>query len=346
MTSGRWSVVSGQWGAGRQRVANSGRSLPSIQRMLVGVLASFVIVGIAGAQTDRGPLPPPVPHSLNSQPSPLNSSAIDRQLGVQNQIRWQRGLPPTLPDYSPPLEPSPWALDPLIPPPYFAPARQPTGHRITETGPNSYTYEPTYDVDLPAAAVPPQIGPPALSADVQQPPPPVLSPISDRELLATAVEAFRAGRYEESLRQLARLELVRPRHGPAGLLRTQALLALGDYRAAADSLRRALGLIPTDQWGLIVENFGDYYPDPQQFADHLQRLGEHASRRPDDADARLLLGYEYGFLGHRDLAATELAQAARLAPGDALIERLIDRFGDVLPPEPTPIPPPSGRRAY
>jgi tetratricopeptide (TPR) repeat protein len=160
-----------------------------------------------------------------------------------------------------------------------------------------------------------------------------------------AVDAFRAGRYDESLRQLDQLETVRPRHAPAGLLRTQAHLALGDYRAAAASLRQALDLLPADRWGLIVENFSDYYPDPARLADHLQRLGEHAGRNPSDVDARLLLGYEYSFLGHRELASAELTRAATADPSDALIGKLRSRFGDFPPPDPAS-PPSAGRRAF
>jgi hypothetical protein len=105
--------------------------------------------------------------------------AIADQIGTQEHLRWQSGLPSRLSPARPyslesiysglayaPGPDAPWRTDVFEPWPFVpgdiygrqfdGAVPQPWGHRVTPLGPNGYTYEPLYEplLPLPAPAVP------------------------------------------------------------------------------------------------------------------------------------------------------------------------------------------------
>jgi tetratricopeptide (TPR) repeat protein len=292
------------------------------------------------------------------------AGAIAGQIQVQDYIRWQAGLPDRWwlfqggPDrFAPGARPRgallKWWLDDGVFEPwpqwagdihgfrYDNPIEQPSGHLITPTGPNSYTYQPTYDrgVPKPEPAIKlPDVAPvqthgggqPPQNRDVPRPPAEELPPGTDE--LELAIAAFRSVRYEPAVVQLDDLLADFPDHGPAWLLRSQARFGSALFDEAASSLRRGMELLPADQWGLIVGNYDDYYDLPGTFTRQLRTLEDFVRAHPDDPEANLLLGYQYGYLGYPQQAAAALDRAANAAPGDRLIERLREQFVDLDAP--------------
>jgi tetratricopeptide (TPR) repeat protein len=219
--------------------------------------------------------------------------------------------------------------------PYVGAVEQPLGHRIISTGASGYIYEPVMAtelgrdegqtieeaINLPADAAVERVHEPA-----QQAPPERLAD-AGRQFVADAIEAFQRQKYDRAIKSLEQLQVVAPAHPPAELLRAQALFARGEYEPAADALRGALGGLPEDQWGLIVENYLNYYLLAQPFVRQLRALEKYVAAHPDSAEAQLLLGYEYGYLGYVIEADERLQRARELAPDDRVAERMAARFG-------------------
>ncbi len=75
----------------------------------------------------------------------------------------------------------------------------------------------------------------------------------------SAEDGFRAGEYEEAVR-LAKHALVEiPDDGQLHEFTSQALFAIGEYRAAAAALHQAAALQQPDNWGWVTSNYDRYY---------------------------------------------------------------------------------------
>jgi len=118
-----------------------------------------------------------------------------------------------------------------------------------------------------------------------------------------------------------------PHNGLLKLFSSQANFATGRYRIAATDLDEATSQLGPEEWNYFGDNFQKFYGH-NDYVRQTRALVEHAERRPDDYQAKVLLGYHYGIAGHRT-AATELFHGAlRLNPQDGLAQRLIPVIGD------------------
>lgn len=201
---------------------------------------------------------------------------------------------------------------------------QPTGHRITPLGPNGYMYEPTYNPPLstnayalpsPGATIAgkPFTGPAVPAAAVL---PGVPQPL---------LMAFQVGKFVEVVDGCELLLLDQPRHGALHLLQSHALFALGRFDESAGALRRGLSVLPEEQWSWLIGQRQQFYAagvyDPA-----LVKLRAHVAAQPQDAAARLLLGYHQGMLGQAVEARQHLQSAATIEPTDEFAPRLLRRW--------------------
>lgn len=194
---------------------------------------------------------------------------------------------------------------------------QPIGHEIISTGPNSYIYRPIQGDELAE---------PAPAAEAPLPPHPPDAAQSARTAFAVAVLAFRAGRCRGALAELDQVASADPDHAHAWLLRSHALVALGHYAQAAESLSQAIERLPPEDWGRFTADFSDWYPSVSAYGRQLRRLEQFVGENPDRPEGHILLGYHYGFLGYRHEALQQLEAALELDERDPLARRLRDLF--------------------
>ncbi len=156
-----------------------------------------------------------------------------------------------------------------------------------------------------------------------------------------AESAFRSHHYEDAIEWARRAAKEMPRDGRLFLLLSQAHLAVGEYRDAAGAARLGMSLLPTEDWGFVVEHFRDYYHD-SDYAGQVRRLRQFIAENPGHADAHFLLGYHWVFLGHSAAANREayfaaadreLSNASELNPRDEWANRLL---GLATGPRPAP----------
>lgn len=215
---------------------------------------------------------------------------------------------------------------------YYPTVPQPTGHRITPTGPNGYVYEPVYN--------PPPFGVAPGATVVERPvmPGQVVSPATtpattNRVPQATAISAlvreilttFRAGRYADVVTQCDTALIDDPRLGAIHLLQSHALFALARYDESAGALRRGLSVLDESQWSLLMSERNQFYPtgayDPL-----LDKLRQFSTAQPNDAPVRFLLGYHLGMVGRTGEAREHLNAVRQLEPTDEFSQRLLRRW--------------------
>jgi len=148
-----------------------------------------------------------------------------------------------------------------------------------------------------------------------------------KELQLNAEKAFRSGQYQESVKLAESAMRIDPRNGLLKLFASQANFATGRYRIAATELEAATNLIGPEEWGFFGDNFQRFY-GRDDYVRQTRALVEHVERRPDDYQAKVLLGYHYGIAGHRTSATELFHRALRLNPQDGLAQRLIPAIGD------------------
>jgi tetratricopeptide (TPR) repeat protein len=141
------------------------------------------------------------------------------------------------------------------------------------------------------------------------------------QYLTLGDQAFRDGRYADSVHFYAKAIEYQPQDGVLYLVLSDALFATGDYHYGAYALRKALELDPS-QARKVVDKHG-FYGDPTEFDRQLAVLETYLVDHPGDTDARLLLAANYLF-GGRPAAAVDLlespaGEAVRSSAAGALI---------------------------
>lgn len=183
-----------------------------------------------------------------------------------------------------------------------------SSYAVTYTSPNSYVYGPTEPQEEP--------GPDS----------------SGQEYLDEAVGSFRAGDYKEAARLAQHATVETPQNGAVYLLLAQAQFAMGQYLPAAETLHRGMGMLPAEDWGLIAENYRDYYGSVGEYTKQLRALEKFTKGDPTAPFAPFLLGYHYGYLGYPPQAVRELEKAVELAQTDQVAEQLLEIFSGKLQP--------------
>lgn len=136
------------------------------------------------------------------------------------------------------------------------------------------------------------------------------------------VAELRAGEYREALVTFALAAELNHGDPVARLHLAQARVALGHDAAAAEALLRALELQP--RLALLRLELADYYPDPDEFTDHIDALSERVTARHSaTGDEWFLLGFFRFQAGAVEAAHTALLQArARGCRADTLVRLL------------------------
>lgn len=142
-----------------------------------------------------------------------------------------------------------------------------------------------------------------------------------------AEKAFRSGQYHESVKLVESAMRIDQHNGLLKLFSSQANFATGRYRIATTELDVATSQLAPEEWGFFGDNFQRFY-GRNDYVRQTRALVDHVERRPDDYQAKILLGYHYGISGHRTSATELFHQALYLNPQDALAQRLIPAIGD------------------
>ncbi len=135
--------------------------------------------------------------------------------------------------------------------------------------------------------------------------------------------AFRSGNYSQAAYDWRHALVDQPQNGTLGMMLAQALFATGDYDDAAGATQMAMGLLPQDQWGVVVKNYTDLYPNAGNFTTQLRALEKARNDKPEDPALRFLLGFQYNYLGYPQQAARELQKTVTLAPQDEMSRQLL-----------------------
>ncbi len=121
------------------------------------------------------------------------------------------------------------------------------------------------------------------------------------------------------------------------------MFATGKYDEAAGAVHAGMAMMPQDQWGTVVSNYKEFYPNNQAFTDQLRALESARDKTETDTPGvRFLLGYQYAYLGYPQQAVRELDKALAMAPQDELAKKLRDLMaarlpaGTTTPAAPTP----------
>ncbi|HVS09852.1 MAG TPA: hypothetical protein VMS76_08245 [Planctomycetota bacterium] len=141
------------------------------------------------------------------------------------------------------------------------------------------------------------------------------------QYLTLGDQAFRDGRYADSVHFYAKAIEYQPQDGVLYLVLSDALFATGDYHYGAYALRKALELDPSQARKVVDKH--TFYGDPTEFDRQLAVLETYLVDHPGDTDARLLLAANYLF-GGRPAAAVDLlespaGEAVRSSTAGALI---------------------------
>ena len=107
-----------------------------------------------------------------------------------------------------------------------------------------------------------------------------------------------------------------PNNGGVVLLMSQALFALGQYDVAANGVQMAMQMLPEAEWGNLVKNYKDLYPNIQNYTDQLKAL-EKGSEVHLTIPARCVsCSAIAGYLGYPKQAVRELDKAEDMQAQD------------------------------
>jgi Flp pilus assembly protein TadD len=140
------------------------------------------------------------------------------------------------------------------------------------------------------------------------------------KLFDQAVEAFKAGDYQQALR-LDESAIQKVPDDPVlhefGAL---CLFALEDYTRAAAVLNALLAVAPGMDWTTV----SSLYPDVDIYTAQLRKLEAFSKQNPNDGAAHFVLAYQYMVAGHSDAAVRQLKQVVAVQPEDAVAQRILD----------------------
>jgi Flp pilus assembly protein TadD len=235
-----------------------------------------------------GGVPPPAPRA--GPPAPPLAARPGDFIVISPRKDWQASgsvaTAPTRPSMTP-------AIDRVAPPPTTVPARGPAFDRFVQPPVFTNTDRPEAD---PAAEIARQVR-------------------LGRDAFATGEYGLAAEHFERAIR-------LRPDDPLPYFLRAQAHFAAGKYTNAVADIRD--GMAKSPDWPAAKFDAKELYgANPERFDAHLAALRKAADANPADPALLFLLGHELWFAGDRPAALKALRDAARLAPGNAMIERFL-----------------------
>jgi tetratricopeptide (TPR) repeat protein len=146
------------------------------------------------------------------------------------------------------------------------------------------------------------------------------------QYISTGEQAFGSGQYQIALREWQHAMVDNPKNGGVVLMIAQAMFALGQYDQAAGAVQMGMQMLPEGEWGTVVKNYTQLYPNIQNYTDQVKTLEQTRKTHPDDPAMRFLLGYHFGYLGYPKQAVRELDKALDLQPRDLGAQKLRDLF--------------------
>ena len=146
-----------------------------------------------------------------------------------------------------------------------------------------------------------------------------------------AERTFRDGRYSEATDYVDQAIQLDPHNGMLRLFASQVNFAAGNFRVAATELESATQMLAPSQWDFFGKNFRSFY-GKNDYVKQTRELTQYVKRRPDDYQAKVLLGYHLGISGHRSAATRLFHEALTINAADELAQRLIPELGDLNMP--------------
>ena len=109
-------------------------------------------------------------------------------------------------------------------------------------------------------------------------------------------------------------------------VRSLALFANGDYKAAAAGLNSLLSSAPGMDWTTMSGLYGN----PDDYTTQLRKLEQFCKSNPNDASANFVLAYHYLVTGSKDAAINALRMVVKNQPKDVTAKRMLDAM---VPPD-------------
>jgi hypothetical protein len=125
-----------------------------------------------------------------------------------------------------------------------------------------------------------------------------------------SLAAFAAGDYQSAAEAASNAVAADSGNGKLQLYLAQCQFAVGDFAASADSLTTAFELLPQSQWGLVIENFRQFYKQ-NDYVPQVEKLLAFSEQPETSPLGHALQAYHYHYLGHPDAAADQLRAALR-----------------------------------
>ncbi len=122
-------------------------------------------------------------------------------------------------------------------------------------------------------------------------------------------------------------------------VRSLALFAIGDYKAAAAGLNSLLSSAPGMDWTTMSGLYGN----PEDYTNQLRKLEQFCNANPADASAHFVLAYHYLVTGSKDAAINALKVVVSNQPKDVTAKRMLDALAPTT--EPVVAPPANSRTA-
>lgn len=135
------------------------------------------------------------------------------------------------------------------------------------------------------------------------------------------VQYFERGDFQKAQLSFQSALTVDRGNATAAYLTTQSRFALGEYTAAARSLRAAFQLEP--EWDASKLNVKSLYSDTAILAKQQTALAEHIAQNKGDLDARILLGWSHYATGNYKAARDHLGFVSLSRPDDSLAQQLL-----------------------
>ena len=159
------------------------------------------------------------------------------------------------------------------------------------------------------------------------------------DYVALGESDFREGKYQQAIGAFRHALIDEPNNAGLMMLFAQSFFQTGQWTQAAAATELAMGALPEDKWGAVVQNYKQLYGNAGDYTSQLKVLEAAVKEKPEDPAMRFLLGFQYGYLDFPQQAERELGKAVQLEGRDPAARRLHDIFAaKISAPEVGPVP--------
>ena len=154
------------------------------------------------------------------------------------------------------------------------------------------------------------------------------------------LESFKNGDYAQALSYFDAALKQLPGDAVVHEVRSLALFALGDYKAAAAGLNSLLSSAPGMDWTTMSGLYGN----PDDYTAQLRKLEQFLDANPNDPSSHFVAAYHYMVIGSKESAIDALRVVVKAQPKDVTARRMLDAMAPpeapvATRPAPTPAPP-------